>query len=245
MKMNKISALLLAGTFGFAHAALADVAGGNGIGHTLQFTPTQFDSTLSVKTGDVLNGNPGDATAYTLGAVASMAWNDPATNPIGGTEGYGWSHNSRWALIDLNKLNEPVSGESYDKARVIITVERYDDGIVDEVNSKGQPLPSDDDLIPGLTVWKGAQRDGNFIYWYPNMCQQEPSFWAVNLSKCSYNSGYDNQDQTVARVERVVKLDEKKPANNMLTVSYGGDMRDAATKHSANYKISVEVQGVD
>lgn len=174
-----------------------------------------------------------------------MAWNDLAVSQNGGVDPYGWAHNSRWALIDLNKLNEPKTGESYDKARVIISVERYDDGIADELDSKGKPLLSDDDLIPGLTLWNGAQRDGNFIFWYPNMCQQEPSFWAVNLSGCAYNSAYDNQDQSVARIERVVKLSEKNTARNFLTVAFGGDMRDSTTKHNANYKITVEVQGAD
>lgn len=198
---------------------------------------------------------------------------------------YGWSHNSHWYLVDLTALKGKT-------AHIHIKLERMDDGTATETGSKTTTtspvtnadgskttttttttinLPSDDDLIPGLTVFKGAQLAGTKIHWYPNRHQGSLSddktvtipFWGSNLQKPTWRKtaktnyelkgensgalGYDTAngagDQNVAEVSGEIKLDASNMANNYLTIALAGDARHAssADKHDVNYQLTVAV----
>lgn len=242
---------------------------------------------LSLKTDDtILSPTKDPAETVTIARTKSMGWNDPAVNPKSTSAnpitdpalGYGWGHSTAWHLIDLNQLY--AQGQRY--LHVSVTVERYEDGVAQEpkLDSAGKPTtdasgntvfePSDDDLIPGLTVWQGNQDSGKHMHWFPNRYQNwdetgaqipgEKVFWANKLSPTSGEEGsagwataYGTAAQDSASVHVLVKLD-KNPAKNFLTVALGGDGRhvfppgnakqgqvDSSKKHDVNYKLTVEV----
>lgn len=244
-----------------------------------------------IKTGDIISttgidkfssgefsGQPtGESIA--VGPNKSMGWNDTAVKPYGttvpfcsetvttgcyltdilATTALGWGHNAHWYLIDLNKL----AGQ---KVHVHIMVERYDDGVATETSTDAKTgvvttLPSDDDLVPALTVWLGNQDQGTHMHWFPNRFQSTPDFWARKLSKPSikvskkltyelkgvnsgavgYDTAFDSSDKTTAMVEGVIALSKTNPNQNFLTVALGGDDRIPTKKHDVNYKLTVEV----
>lgn len=223
---------------------------------------------ISLATGDQLNDTgANNDEKIVVAATKSMGWNDTATNPdvpacsstvttgclniTDIAQGFGWGHNSHWYLVDLTALK----GQT---VHVHVMVERYDDGNHNETNAAGVALPSDDDLIPGLTVWKGYQNVGTSLHWFPNKHQSSTKpFWAdaqlstaktgklsnpvwplsktassqllgVNSAAVGYDTAYGQTDTSAAMVEGVVKLDAKDMNSNYLTIALGGDARHNA-----------------
>ena len=238
------------------------------------------------------------AETVTIARTKSMGWNDPAVNFRGACtasapttaapladpntvncipdNGYGWGHSSQWYAVDLNTLW--AQGVRY--VHVSITVDRYDDGKAQEqsVDSAGKPVtnadgtpkydPSDDDLIPALTVWAGEQWTGKHMHWYPQKYQNfaankpadEKVFWADRLSPAAGHGGepawdtaWDTAKQNQAAVHIMVKLGTD-PLKNKLTVTLAGDGRhtfppgaakqgqvDSSKKHDVNFKLTVAV----
>lgn len=237
-----------------------------------------------IKTDDVVTGEDmlGDEIIK-VPQNKSMGWQDTATNPDikacsdtlkteclnmadVATKGFGWAHNADWYLIDLNA----IAGQ---KAYVHVMVERHNDGVATEPDPKDatKTLPSDDDLIPGVTLWQGYQNSGKHIHWFPNRHQATAKwdgstgtpFWARKLSKPSvkagktvyelkgtnsgqvgYDTAYGAGSQDTAVVEGVWQTAKKAGAQqNYLTLALGGDARhaDAKSKHAVNYKLTVIV----
>ncbi|MCX7097251.1 MAG: hypothetical protein NTV43_05020 [Methylococcales bacterium] len=184
---------------------------------------------------------------------------------------FGWGHSANWYLIDLNALVASVKGvsvhitvERYDDGIATETT-TSSTGVV-------TTLANDDDLIPALTVWQGNQDNGTHSHWFPNKHQATAkfdgsagtTFWGRKLSKPEWvvskkltyslkgvNSGmvgwdtaYTTAAQKTATVEGEVLLDKKDPSKNFLTVALGGDNHNVAGKHSANYKLTVEVHKI-
>lgn len=222
------------------------------------------------------DSTPGEAIAIT--PTKSMGWNDTASNPDvqGATDiekdGFGWGHNSRWYLVDLSKLS---AGNYY----VSIKAERYDDGQANEMTPEvlavpavldatgkvmkpevlavpAKPLPSDDDLIPALTVWDGYQNRGSHLHWFPNKFQKTTTpFWAemlkpeanlvgTNTAKNGFDTAFEAANDDIAQVSGVIRLNRRgimAKNNRYLTIALGGDDRSPASKHDVNYKLTVKV----
>lgn len=114
-------------------------------------------------------GDSNEKEAITIPPLRSMSWNNPQSNPDGVmstdvANGFGSGAHSQWYLVDLSKL---PSGKYY----VSIKLERYNDGQAVEIipasdTTAEQTLPSDDDLVPALTVFDGYQNRGISGTWY-------------------------------------------------------------------------------
>jgi hypothetical protein len=155
-------------------------------------------------------------------------------------------------LVDLSKLS---AGKYY----VSVKLERYDDGQAVEVTpatatTAEQTLPSDDDLVPAITVFNGYQNRGLSGAWFPNQFQQTTTpFWAemlkpenvlvgANTQKAGFDTAFGSPDADRAQVSGVIKLDSAgklAKTNRYLTVAIGGD--DRTTKHDVNYQLTVKV----
>lgn len=268
------------------------VGGGYGVSYKARLkidkNAYKYANKIVIKTDDVISP-AGWASSETIKvpATGSMGWNDSATNPdipscsatvttgcvsltLADLEksGFGWGHTANWWLVDLNDLTSVASVVS-----VHVTVERYNDGVAEETSTSATgvvtKLASDDDFVPGVTVWRGNQNDATHTHWFPSRNQATKkfdgspgsTFWARKLSiptstvgKKSYALtgmsskavGWDSAfygDGKTAMVEGEFALNKKDPSQNFLTVVIGGDARHdvASKKHSANYKLTVEV----
>jgi hypothetical protein len=193
--------------------------------------------------------------------------------------GYGWGHNSQWYLVDLNELAKA----GVKAAHISIMVNRVNDGVAQEqakdstgkllTNEDGSPKfePSDDDIVPALTVWRGFQDTGKHMHWYPQKYQNfaankpadEKTFWANKLSPAPTDEGeawataFDAATQDEASVHIVTELDKKDPSKNYLTIAIGGDGRhvfpagnakqgqvDSTQKHDVNFKLTVATEAL-
>ena len=244
--MNKtlvIAGVIFSVISGQVNAFNGTVTGGQGLGpeYLAYIVPDKKDTrkdqpALVLKTGDVLG-----ETTTPLPTTKSMGWSDPAADPNKTNQAVGWTHNSRWVLIDLNKLRK----QGMSAAWVKITLSRLDDGVIE--------TPSNDDLIPGVTVFKGYQNVGTAKAWYPNTFQAVPNqeFWGKKLqlttpfsspSSPGYATAYGAADETLATVLGQVKL--KNDNNNYLSVAVGGNANHASPsdKHDVNFKLEIEVK---
>lgn len=250
------------------------ISGGVGINYTGKFIfdkqMTKFDMAKGLFGTDLsvinqANGFPGFAgdshekEAITIPALRSMSWNNPQSNPDGVVttdlaKGFGSGGHSQWYLVDLSKLS---SGKYY----VSIKLERYNDGQAVEVvpasaTAAEQTLPSDDDLVPALTVFDGYQNRGISGSWYPNQFQETKTpFWAEmlkpektllgsNTKQAGFDTAFGSVDADTAHVSGTIKLDaagKLAQTNRYLTVAIGGDDRNAQNKHEVNYKLTVKV----
>ena len=126
----------------------------------------------------------------------------------------------------------------------------------------GTDPATDDDFIPGFTVWDGYQSSGIFAagHWYPNRHQTTVSpFWgnmlkpelglvSKDLPKTpGYDTAADNANKNAAEVVGTLNLTSavtstsSTKGNRYLTIALGGDHRLAATKDTKNYKLTVTV----
>lgn len=215
---------------------------------------------VAVQTGDVLT--PTEQTApvdqWDLATIrvpqtASMSWCDPSSNPVvpGNTDFgqcYGHARNSKWFVVDMNALYKA----GLRKVNVTVTAQRYDDGNAEEKGGSGNVLPSDDDLVPAVTVYRGRQDGGAHIDWYPNTFQRNP-FWAWKLSpfdppgKTSFGYATAN-GSTAADSATVTGPYALKSGNqNYLTIGVGGDARHGATtgQHDVNFRLTVNLYAQD
>lgn len=267
------------------------VGGGYGVSYKarikVDLNAYKYGNEIVFKTDDVTSPAGAPASeAIKVPGTGSMGWNDSATNPdIPGCSatvttnclnitdveksGFGWGHTANWYLIDLTALAATVKAAS-----VHVIVERYNDGVVTETSTSATgvvtTLPSDDDFIPGVTVWRGNQDKGTHTHWFPSRNQATKKFdgspgsefWARKLSiptstvgrktyelkgansgMVGWDTAYFTTAQNKAAVEGDFLLDKKDPSKNFLTLAIGGDARhDAANKkHTANYKVTIEV----
>jgi hypothetical protein len=263
-KRNSIASIgaALACLSGAAEAA--DVYGGSGIGFSNN--PSQFVANIVFNKTDVKNGaspvviktgddvtparQKGLGTTITIPATKSMAWCDPVSNPDIPSNTdintcYGWGMFSKWVVLDLNALQKAGLTSVW----VSVTAKRYDDGVATEVDATGKTLPSDDDLVPALTVYQGRQDAGIHNHWYPNKFQKNP-FWAWKLTPFAGGTTKSNGWATAymasgsldnANVTGRLKL--KPGGQNYLTVAVGGDARHADTKlkHDVNFELNVRI----
>lgn len=297
LKLTTAVALLCTPMLSSAETTVADagrlnavVNAGYGVNYKARIKPDKTALTSAeefvIKTDDKISPSSwGPKEAFSVPLNKSMGWNDTATNPdipsCGSKDaagnvistkclnitdidkGFGWGHSSHWYLVDLNNF----AGQ---KVYVSVMVERYDDGNHDEKNASGVALPSDDDLIPGLTVWVGNQDQGTHTHWFQNKHQATATFdgvegtpyWTRKLSKpnmtigkktyalkgmssgmVGWDSAFGVGNQDMAMVSGEIMLDKKDPNKNFLTIATGGDARHAAaaSKHDVNYKLTVQV----
>jgi hypothetical protein len=255
-------AALLASLSGAASAV--EVYGGTGIGFTnsdsqwvANFVFSKQDAksgaSASIKTGDDVTpaAQKGNGTTITVPRTKSMAWCDPSSNPDNPSntdfdQCYGWGMHSKWVVVDLNDLQK----RGMTNVWVSVTAKRASDGTTDEYAADGTtPLPSDDDLVPALTVFQGRQDVGAHLHWYPNKFQKQ-TFWAWKLTPFAggktesngWATGYfsgGNLDS--ANVTGKVKL--KPGGQNYLSIAVGGDARhgDTKDKHDVNFELVVSV----
>lgn len=253
MKNNHITAIMglaaLSGLSGLAHGF--EIAAG-GVPYVATLTPVKADmkagaAALVLKTGDALGAGDTLHPANTVPFVKSMGWKDNAANPKDDAStdvnlGYGWTHNSKWFLVDLNKLYDQGIRKTY----VMVTVKQVSDGVATETDSTGKVLPSDDDLVPGLTIFSGYQNHGTALGWYPNQYQTKVPFWGSKLAPfagavpAGYATAFGAATPEVS-IHGLVKL--KKGRNNYLSIAVGGDARHAAAslKHDVNFQFEVMV----
>jgi hypothetical protein len=197
-----------------------------------------------------------------IGTIKSMAWNDVtmthllcttkagidpclpddyfSKDPIKSlaTDSPGWAMHGAWALIDLSALK----GQ---KVKLKIELKRYDDK---------DTVTTDDDLVPGLTAFKGYMQFGNRYHWFPNRHQifKSPttghiaSWWGdgqmtkpvwgktqlvgTHSKQLGYDTAYvdgasDQSASTTASIEGFIQLDSAIPQNNFIALAIGGDAR--------------------
>ena len=254
------------------NVASGAISGGMGINYIGKFIfdnkMTKFDMAKGLFGTDltVINqpngfaGFAGDkhaSEAITIPPLRSMSWNNPQSNPdisqnTDLAQGFGSGVHSQWYLVDLSKLS---AGKYY----VSIKLERYDDGQAVEVTpatatTAEQTLPSDDDLVPAITVFDGYQNRGISGTWFPNQFQKTTTpFWAemlkpesvllgANSATAGFDTAFGAAENDRAQVSGVIKLDSAgkvAKTNRYLTIAIGGD--DRTTKHDVNYQLTVKV----
>lgn len=259
-------------------ASAADIYAGNGIGFSngnvnpaTGASPTgpwvaniifnkndlKANAVTTVKTGDDITHKRQRADAAKNGntqvmpKLKSMSWCDDgvkslmSSTPESG-KCYGWSMHSRWIVLDLNALKKAGLTNVW----VSITAKKYDDGTASEVDSTGKSLPSDDDLVPALTVFQGRQDEGVHLHWFPSQFQQMSDFWAWKLTPftggATQSTGWSTAYMASGSLDSAnvmgrVKL--KADGQNYLTVAVGGDAKHAtaAEKHDVNFQLDVVV----
>lgn len=185
------------------NVAVGTISGGIGINYVGRFVyddkmaKVDFKKTFPVELSVANNSTDGfpnfasdssAAEAIVIAPTKSMGWNDPANNPnltdiqksTATIENDGFGSSSNWYLLDLSKL---AAGNYY----VSVKVERYDDGEEKEYTAPSNGiaaklLPSDDDLVPALSVFYGYQNRGASLNWFPNKFQTTATpFWAEML----------------------------------------------------------------
>ncbi|MCP9468698.1 MAG: VPLPA-CTERM sorting domain-containing protein [Nitrospira sp.] len=220
----------------------------------------QFDNpgTLSARTGQALpiNTNPDnqhvDAGSDGLvDTIASKSHYDQIR--LGGTASspiepgiYGWTHTSRWALVDLN----PLYANGHTVVDVSITLGRYDDGTAGR-----------EDLIPGLTVWLGKEDAGNWLHTYVNginsanwgawngdppcapagTCSYFPTLAQAGLAGHVWAEGDDHTNPTGTATVVIDDLVLNPGGNNYLTIVLGGRADLTSTGAAKNFIASVSV----
>lgn len=214
-----------------------------------------------------------------IGTIKSMAWNDVtmthllcttkagmdpclpddyfSKDPVKSlaTDSPGWAMHGAWALIDLSALK----GQ---KVKLKIELKRYDDK---------DTVTTDDDLIPGLTAFKGYMQFGNRYHWFPNRHQSfvspttghTASWWGdgqmgkpvwgktqltgTHSKKLGYDTAYvegasDQSASTLASVEGYIQLDSAIAQNNFIAVAIGGDARHPyATAATMKHDVNFEL----
>jgi hypothetical protein len=246
-----LSSLILTSATLAERAAAGEIHPGYGIGYEAKLIFDKSDTKpgaapVSLHSGQTFStpGDGGNVTA--IRTTASMAWCDPVINPDGAAPGtcYGWSHNSRWFLIDLSRLKKQGLGSVW----VTLDLKRYDSGPADDKDSKGNPQENDD-LIPALTVWRGNQNRGPHVHWYPAEHQETPEFWGWLLQRTPFvktlpmdcfASAYATPMQDLATVHGKFKL--RGGNQDYLTVAVGGDAKDPNSKHPVHYELVVDVK---
>lgn len=253
------------------NVASGAISGGVGINYVGKFMfnnkMTKFDMTKGLFGTNLIvinqpNGFAGFAgdkhatEAITIPPLRSMSWNNTQSNPDETTtdlaKGFGSGLHSQWYLVDLSKLS---AGKYY----VSIKLERFDDGQAVEIapataTTAEQTLPSDDDLVPAITVFDGYQNRGISGSWFPNQFQNTTTpFWAemlkpesallgTNSAKAGFDTAFGAAENDRAQVSGVIKLDSAgkvAKTNRYLTIAIGGD--DRTTKHDVNYQLTVKV----
>ncbi|MCP9439500.1 MAG: VPLPA-CTERM sorting domain-containing protein [Nitrospira sp.] len=220
----------------------------------------QFNNpgTLSANTGQALpiNTNPSNqhvdaGTNGLVDTIASKSHYDQIR--LGGTADspiypgiYGWTHTSRWALVDLN----PLYDNGHTQVDVSITLGRYDDG------TEGR-----EDLVPGLTVWLGKEDAGNWLHTYVNgldsanwdawngggdcapagTCSYFPTLAQAGLNGNVWATGDDYTNPTGAATVLINGLALGPGGNNYLTVVLGGRADLTSTGAAKNFIASVSV----
>ncbi|MCP9451522.1 MAG: VPLPA-CTERM sorting domain-containing protein [Nitrospira sp.] len=159
---------------------------------------------------------------------------------------YGWTHTSRWALIDLN----PLYANGHTVVDVNIALGRYDDGTAGR-----------EDLIPGLTVWLGKEDLGNWSHTYVNginstnwgawngdppcapagTCSYFPTLAQAGLAGHVWADGDDHTSPTGTASVFINDLVLGPGGNNYLTVVLGGRADLASTGAAKNFIASVSV----
>ena len=202
---------------------------GQGINYHVKFT-ADAAGTASVRTDEILAGG-------TVVATKSKAWNDLQADINGDTEKnpLGWAHNSKWALIDLSSLK----GKGYTNATVSIQLLPYNDKIVNEVDSSGNPL-DDDHLVPALTLWRGIDQVTvpASAHWYPNNFQMTEGPWWASFASHGITAISGTPDSPAAKTSYVVKLNG---TNDYLTLAIAGNNTTLAAGHNENFKLIVAV----
>lgn len=244
------------------NVAAGKIIGGTGINYVGRFVydnamakvdwVKKFPTELSIiNAANGFAGYAGDTTpaeAMDILPLKSMSWNNAHSNPDETTtdieKGFGSGLHSQWYLLDLSKLS---AGNYY----VSVKVERYDDGQKDAI------LPSNDDLVPAVTVFDGYQNRGVSGTWFPNKFQTTITpFWAEMLKPesvlegLSGDKGFDSAfnraggNDNVAQVQGTIKLDSTSKgfvkSNRYLTIAIGGDDKNAAA-HDVNYKLTIKL----
>jgi len=218
-------------------------SGGVGIPYHLGF---YFDGSgsASAKSDDVLPVL-GDTITSTVGKTASKSWFGDLNydaNGDGEKTLLGWTHNSKWGLVDLTALR----AAGYTRATVRISVSRLDDGNHDVADA-------DDDLVPATTVWRGVDQTSAQSHWYPNAFQPNESY-EDPVGSGNYRNWWSTLDghgleavsaTPISPLKKVTvvqpfKLDKKDNTMNALTFVIGGNDY-AAAKHSANFQVQVDV----
>ncbi|MCP9450594.1 MAG: hypothetical protein NNA21_11110, partial [Nitrospira sp.] len=153
---------------------------------------------------------------------------------------YGWTHTSRWALIDLN----PLYANGHTVVDVNITLGRYDDGTAGR-----------EDLIPGLTVWLGKEDAGNWLHTYVNgidstnwnewngggvcapagTCSYFPTLAQAGLAGHVWAAGDNHTSPTGTATVVIDDLVLNPGGNNYLTIVLGGRADLASTGAAKNF----------
>lgn len=240
MTYRKLFSSMLVATGLTGNALAGDIYPSYGVPYAAKLIVDKKDTkkdapAASLHSGQAFNSPNDHDNATVIPQTKSIAWCDAAVTPAGyETNGcYGWSVNSAWFLVDLSKLK----GQGLSTVWVTVSVGRYQGA-----------KPEENDIIPALTVYRGNQTLGPHIHWYPSELQSVPEFWGWLLQRAtfvkgdpfSYNSAYATTSQDLASVYGKFKL--KGGTQDYLTVAVGGDAKDANTKHSVNYQLTVDVK---
>lgn len=214
--------------------------------------------TVMMKTGDPIT-HPrqlADATKngnlQVVPTLKSMSWCDTdavvklmSATPESG-KCYGWSMHNRWVVLDFNALQKAGMTNVW----VSITAKKHDDGTAQETDSTGKALPSDDDLVPALTVFQGRQDEGIHLHWFPSQFQSMDDFWAYKLTPFMAGSGKNKTPGWATAYMEAGSLDSanvtgqlklKPGGQNYLTVSIGGDAKAPTSKHDVNFALEVKL----
>jgi hypothetical protein len=213
---------------------------------------------MSAKTGDVLDvegtgGHTDSAPTGIVDTIASKSFHDlgrlggTAANPIySGT--YGWTHTSRWALIDLNDLYD----EGHTQVKLSVKLESSSSG------SGGA------DLIPGLTVWQAKEDAGNWSAMYVNGINSTNwGHWngegdCAPAGTCSYfptlaqsaqdgkvwAAADDRNNPTGMAMITTDWITLTEGGNNYFTAVFGGNADISSTGAAKNFMATVSVQPV-
>lgn len=155
-----------------------------------------------------LDASAAPATETLTSSVASRAWSDPVnlSGPLGVP--LGWTHNSNWVYIKL---------ESGANVQIILA-------------------PNGSDLVPAMTLWKGADNSGGNWHTYE---QDRVPFWVDDPGFSHLDhvttgpGGFANQNATLSAFL---------PAGEYTVALGGNDSTTAA--HLAGYTFTVSAAPV-
>lgn len=250
--------LQMAPTIGFASSVSIGDPTDGGAKYHLNFMFDNANQTLTAYSGQSLSQTGSGAytdsgTDNAVDTVASKSFHD--LGRLGGTSSdpilpgtFGWTHTSRWSLIDLNGL--------------------YDTGITQiKLSVK---LQSDDqgsgasDLIPGLTLWQAKEDAGNYSAMYVNgidstnwsewngegvcspatTCSYFPTLAQSALDGKVWSAADDRDNPTHMAMVMTDWITLTGDGNNYFTVVFGGNADLGATGVAQNFLATVSVQPV-